>query len=122
MKPRSEPATADEKRRYAALKSMPCAACRKLYTWYCGPTEIHHLTSGGRRLGNEFTIPLGRWHHRAQLPPEVKNTSEAVERFGPSLETSKRDFEARFGTEEQLLAETNRLLRIPDASLFMDIA
>ena len=112
MKPRREAATPGEKLRYAALASMPCAACRKLgfYGTVCGPTEIHHLTDGGRRISNYHTIPLGRYHHRAQLPVGCKTTSEAIERFGPSLETSKRDFEARFGTELELLKETDRLL------------
>lgn len=113
QKPRSEPATADEKLRYEMLKAMPCQACRKIGQYgACGPTEIHHLTDGGRRMGNLFSIPLGSWHHRAQIPVGfgLKNTTEAVAMFGPSLETSKRDFEERFGTELQLLAETNKLL------------
>lgn len=114
MKPRSEPATAAERMRYAALRSMPCAACRKLgfYGTVCGPTEIHHLTDGGRRMGNEYTIPLGRFHHRGTIPVGygLKNTTQAVAMFGPSLETSKREFEERFGTELELLKETNRFL------------
>ena len=78
----------------------------------CGPTEAHHLTSGGRRLGHDYTIPLGSFHHRGLLPVGMKTTHEAVERFGPSLETSKRDFIEKFGTEFELLAETNKLLGI----------
>ena len=111
MKPRSEPATKEEKLRYAALKSLGCIVSRK-QGLYGVPAEIHHLTSGGRRLGNEFTIPLNPWFHRAVIPPGygLKNTTEAIAMFGPSLETSKRDFVARFGTEMELLAETNRLL------------
>lgn len=95
--------------RYAALKSLGCIVSRKLGR-YGVPCEIHHLTSGGRRISNEHTIPLSAWFHRALIPPDCKTTSEAVAKYGPSLETSKRDFEARFGTEEALLAETNQLL------------
>lgn len=72
--------------------------------------EIHHLTSGGRRIGNMATIPLCPFHHRAQLPTGFKNTTAAVDTLGPSLETSKEEFEQVFGSEKRLLAETNKLL------------
>ena len=111
MKPRSKPATKAEKARYDKLKQLPCiislirmSPCAHI------PVEIHHLTSGGRRLGNHETIPLCQYHHRAVLPASIKKTSTAVLRFGPSLETSKRDFVKIFGSEMDLLSETNKIL------------
>lgn len=111
MKPRREKATKSEQMRYAALKSIGCIVSRKFYNRW-EPCEIHHLTSGGRRLGNEFTIPLSSWRHRAIIPQDCKTTSEAIQKYGPSLETSKRDFVERFGSELDLLKETNRYLGI----------
>lgn len=111
MKPRSEKATAGELMRYAAIKSMPCAACRQLHI-YNQWSDVQHMTSGGRRISNEHTYPLCKWHHQGYIPPGygLKNSTEAAEKFGPSFAKSKREFEARFGTEEELLKQTNRFL------------
>lgn len=74
--------------------------------------ECHHITSGGRRISNFHVLPLCAFHHRNVLMPGfgLKNTTEAIAMFGPSLETSKRDFVERFGSEMDLLKETNQLL------------
>jgi hypothetical protein len=109
MKPRKQKATKAEKERYAKLKELGCIVTRLNFAQY-EPAEIHHLTSGGRRIGNMETIPLSSWYHRAILPPDCKTTTEAVLMYGPSLETSKRKFESQFGSEEFLLAETNKLI------------
>ena len=116
MKPRSQPATKEERARYAALKSMPCAACRQIgvYTLW---SDVQHITSGGRRIGNYDSYPLCKWHHQGYIPAgfNLKNSTEAKGMFGPSFAKSKREFEERFGTEEELLAQTNLLLGIkPD--------
>lgn len=109
MKPRSKPATKAEKARYEKLKQIPCIACWILGKEGCGKHEIHHLTEGGRRLGNEKTIPLGAWHHQGIIL-RGKTGLEMVKMFGPSFGKTPRQFEAHFGSEEFLLAETNRLL------------
>lgn len=114
VKPRSKPATKAEKARYAKLKEMGCIINRaRLWpvNFPCSglPVQIQHLTAGGRRLGNEFTIPLCNWHHMATLPAGL-TTSQATLRYGPSFAKSRKQFEETFGSEEFLLAETNRLL------------
>lgn len=109
MKPRSKPATKEEKARYEKLKRLPCIACYKLGEEGCGKHTIQHMTSGGRRLGNEWTYSLGAWHHQAHILPGFSG-KEMRERFGPSFAESKQEFERVFGTEEDLLLETNRLL------------
>lgn len=112
VKPRSKPATRAERKRYQRLHEMGCIIDRMSPSeCYNLPVEVQHLTSGGRRLGNEFTIPLCSWHHRAQLPCGM-TSSQASLLYGPSFAKSRKEFEATYGSEEFLLAETNKLLEL----------
>lgn len=108
LKPRRMKATKAEQERYRKLKEMGCIVTW-LYFNKWAPAEIHHLTEGGRRLGNDKTIPLTSWYHRAQVPPDCLTGAQAEVRHGPSLH-SKKDFELRFNTEEWLLEQVNKLL------------
>lgn len=109
-KPRRMKATKSELARYAKLKELGCIIDRlKPSECYNLPVEVQHLTSGGRRIGNEHTIPLCTWHHRAQSPRGM-TSSQASLLYGPSFAKSRRRFEETYGSEEFLLAETNRLL------------
>jgi hypothetical protein len=72
--------------------------------------EIHHLTSGGRRMGHDHTIPLCAYHHRGLLPGDVpieliQNTL-GVSRHGHG----KKRFENQFGSEVDLLQYVNDLI------------
>ena len=64
------------------------------------PAEPHHLLSGGRRKGHLHTIPLCPIHHRSG-----RDDDEVTSR-----DQCQRRFEARYGTEESLLAKTRELL------------
>lgn len=108
LKPRRMKATKAEQERYRKLKEMGCIVTR-LYFGKWAPAEIHHLTEGGRRLGNMKTIPLTGWLHRAILPESCKTAFEATIKHGPSLHT-KRAFVEAFGTELELLEQVNKLL------------
>lgn len=89
-----------DKARLGAFERIGCMACRQL-GYYAVP-EVHHLKSGNRRRGHQFTVPLCPAHHRgANHDPEM---------HGPSLALSPRSFHAAFGTDEELLAKTNELL------------
>jgi hypothetical protein len=102
----------ERERRFSRLKAMSCLAC-----WLdrmarpCGPTEIHHLNEGGKagqkRRGDEFTIPLGPWHHRGQPPGTLKARDMAL-MFGPSLARQSRAFRERYGSDDELLRLTDR--------------
>lgn len=59
------------------------------------------MLDGGRRRGHIFTIPLCPTHHRSG-----RNDAEVVSR-----DQSQRRFEARYGTEESLLAKTRELVQ-----------
>jgi hypothetical protein len=106
--------TVEEQKRMDKLSEMGCIVCRLSFGAFM-PNEIQHLTSGGRRKGHMFTIPLCEWHHRGVtkngLTPEYMTSI-----YGPSFANSRKDFEKTFGSEEYLLAETNKWLGVPDGN------
>lgn len=77
--------------------------------------EVHHLNQGGyhggKRRGHDFTIGLSPWHHRG-IPPEGMNERQAREWLGPSYKLHKMAFRARYGTDDQLLETTNKLIAL----------
>jgi hypothetical protein len=70
------------------------------------PTEAHHLTDRGYRIhsgGHMATLPLEAWHHRG-ICIEYLTAREMTALYGPSLARSKRNFQATYGSERELLA------------------
>lgn len=55
-------ATADEKEHMKRVSELPCCVCQP--GWQRSMTQVHHLISGGRRMGHFFVIPLCEWHHQ----------------------------------------------------------
>ena len=85
------------------IKSMGCVVCRNLgYITLRDAVECeaHHLTSGGRRMGHYYCIPLCHLHHRSYIDDE-----KLVSRH-----PWKKEFEKRYGTELELLEQTNKEL------------
>lgn len=111
---KTQPITAADRKRFEAIKSMPCVACQiRGLRGVCGATEAHHLLSGNRRIGHEATIPLGSWHHRGvRFPGWSIAKMEAA--FGPSLALSSKRFRGEFGSDDELLARVNE--RIQEAA------
>lgn len=66
--------------------------------------EIHHMLSGGQRLGHRFTIPLCHDHHQGG-----KNNAIVVSR-----DRNQRRFEARYGTEESLRLKVAQFIKWRD--------
>jgi hypothetical protein len=103
-----KPPTKAESERMEKLSRMGCIVTRLCFGAY-KDADVHHITSGGRRLGHMSTIPLSPWYHRAV--PDSNMTPQLMREFyGPSLAESKAEFEARFGTEAYLLEQTNKWL------------
>ena len=77
-------------------REVGCIACRK-YGHEGTPADVHHLINPktGNRISHAATIPLCKVHH--DLP-------------GGSIHKNKRWFAETFGTDEELLAETDRLV------------
>ena len=88
--------------RYRKLVDYGCVCCNELgiYT----PPDMHHVLSGGRRMGNKFTIPLCPYHHRGVKAYWVDAKD------GPSLADGSKPFEKRWGTQAQLLERVNKAI------------
>ena len=100
--------TKSESERMDKLSRSGCVVCRQQFGAYVDG-EIHHLTSGGRRLGHDYTVCLCPWHHRGvgvgnYTPDEMRRI------YGPSIAHGRGPFELAFGLEEYLLEATDRWL------------
>ncbi len=94
--------TKADRERFEKLQRLGCVCCRKAGSGYRAP-DIHHVLSGGRRMGHQYTLPLCPDHHRW---PGHKNGAVV----GPSLADGSKKFEAYWGTQLELLAEVNALI------------
>jgi hypothetical protein len=110
MKRRYIKPTKAESARMARISRLRCVAC-----WdtglCCGKTEVHHLLSGGKRRGHAYTIPLGLWHHQG-IPLLESNTELMRLFFGPSLRLESKAFHERYGSDDELLAKVDALIRV----------
>lgn len=98
-KPGKRPATVDEAERMDRVAAWGCVACR-LDRVAPRPTAIHHLLRGGVRMGHRYTIGLcDPGHHQDGAPLGIT-----------SRHPWKARFEARYGSEIQLLALTDEAL------------
>lgn len=101
--------TKDEAARMDAIKHGPCVACHQRgLPSYC--PEIHHLLSGGRRIGHLATVGLCAWHHRAVIAFGCTG-ADMRSHFGPSLNEGSKPFHAEFGSDADLLAYQDALFR-----------
>ena len=105
MKHSTRKPTKPQLRRFLKLYELGCIACRSFYHVF-EPCQIHHILSGGKRIGHDATIPLCPWHHMGNV---IRwGSVESMEGFrGPSMALNKRAFVKTFGTEKELLAMTN---------------
>jgi len=94
----------------ARIVELGCVACRSEHPEWLHPLDVHHLNECGRNRGHAFTVCLCRWHHEAQ-PPGQFNSRQATERFGPSLKIDGRAFHERYGSDDDLLAFQEFLLK-----------
>ena len=67
------------------------------------PCVVHHILSGGRRMGHMHTLGLCEPGHHQQT-----NTRDKISRH-----PDKARFEAAYGTEAELLTTTRQLLGYP---------
>ncbi len=88
----------DQKRFQDRVRALGCIVCQG--EGVDSPAEIHHLLSGSRRIGEDSVLGLCQIHHRGQV-----NTPEMVSRH-----PWRREFEARYGTEAELLEKTQQLI------------
>lgn len=75
-----------------------CIVCRLEGTFT--PAELHHPLKGGRRIADDYVVPLCYYHHRSGL-----NNGDLVSRH-----PYKARFVERYGSESFLRDEALRLL------------
>lgn len=91
-------ATKAERDHMGAVAALGCVVCRNLGFGET-PAEVHHIGNGtlGKKASNFETIPLCEVHHR--------NGGHGV-----AVHAGRKTFEARYGTERELLEQTRREL------------
>lgn len=83
------------------VAALGCIACRKL-GHLDSPAEIHHPRSGqgmSQRAPHSKAIPLCHIHHRTGG-------------YGVAIHAGQKAWEAKFGTEDELLAQVSELLGV----------
>lgn len=95
FKTRKPAATASEKRHMSSVADLGCVVCRNL-GYGPSPAELHHpraLAGAGQKAGNLDVIPLCPQHHR-------------LGGYGVAYHAGPEEFERLYGTELDLLAQT----------------
>lgn len=101
--------TKAQSRRFLDMQVHGCIACKK-HGLQHRAGDVHHVLSGGRRMGHDFTLCLCEWHHRGQPFAAIKNrVMEMI--AGPSLHHNSRAFHETYGSDAELLDYQNQLLR-----------
>jgi hypothetical protein len=83
---------------------LGCICCYQFGGWV--HPEVHHLISGNRRMGHNWTIPLCPFHHRG--------VSSGLF-YGPRIALSDggKIFVATFGNERELWKKVQDRLALP---------
>ena len=97
-----------QQQRQDDIREIGCCACLLGGHGFRAP-EIHHLNSGGRNMGHDFTVGLCAWHHRG-IPPDGMLAAQAELVLGPSFARSPRKFREQYGVELELLEAQNAML------------
>jgi hypothetical protein len=103
--------TLAEQGRFDAFRRIGCVACRQRGVFH--RADVHHLLRGGKRRGHRYTIPLCPWHHRGILPGGARERFALLDFemvYGSSLAHDAPAFHHWFGSDEKLLAITDKLL------------
>lgn len=94
-------ANKEERAWMQAITDMGCCVCYKL--GYRGtPAVPHHITSGSRRTSHLDTIPL--------CDPGHHQNGDGKRKI--SRHPNKAQFEAKYGTEEELLEYTRKIVAL----------
>lgn len=93
MMSRNQPRpTKEEAQRMKIIKAMGC-----MLTWAKfgekKHAEVHHIKSGGKRMGHWYTIPLSPWYHQRTCEPG-KTEAEMIAKYGASIAHGSKAFVA----------------------------
>ena len=99
--------TKAQQARFDRIKETGCIVCALRGITKPVYPEIHHLLSGGRRRGHDFTIGLCPWHHRAVPFGDWLDHANCRRMLGPSLAEGSKTVHVEHGSDEFLLAAQN---------------
>lgn len=104
-----KPISPVQRESFAEIKSGRCVACwrRGIVTIGC---DANHMLSGSRRIGHDASYALCKWHHSAH-PDEGETPPRMRMLYGPSLMCGSKTFRAVYGTDDELLALQEQMLR-----------
>jgi hypothetical protein len=106
-------------RRIYAITRIGCLPCRHRGI-YGMPPDIHHPNSGGhagqKRMGDDVFYGACPWHHRG-IPLSGKDEDWCRMHFGPSRAKEPNAFREEFGTEDELLAEQEKLIGLYESNV-----
>lgn len=105
--------------RDVAIREIGCIITLRRFGTFA-PCEKHHLLTTGRhgngkRRGEQATIGLTPYYHRGYNYSGLQGQytrAEALKHFGPSYADSAKLFRQEFGSDEELLAEQDRLIAV----------
>ncbi|MFC3457225.1 Ref family recombination enhancement nuclease [Massilia haematophila] len=92
---KGRPPTAEEKRFMDQMGALPCIACLK-DGWLIHTVSLHHIDGRTKPGAHFLVLPLCAPHHQ-------QDDTDPRQRI--SLHGRKATFQARYGTERELLAE-----------------
>lgn len=105
--------TKADRTRLDIIHRLPCLACVQEGCQQPSKTEAHHLVDKGTRKlsgGHQATLPICGWHHRGE-PAWDSSVRGMKAYYGPSMFHHGKEFTERYGTQRQLLARTNAVIK-----------
>lgn len=102
--------TKAEAKRIEDMMRLGCAACASL-DLFCPADECHHLISGNKRLGHNYTIPLCRGHHRGLWRWGQQDCIPAQKLV--SISSGGHRWNAAYPTEKELWERVQIRLHLP---------
>tara|TARA_Y100001951_G_C11243273_1_gene241844 strand:- start:417 stop:731 length:315 start_codon:yes stop_codon:yes gene_type:complete len=88
-----------EKDHMDTVQQLGCIVCRNEYGVF-SPAEIHHVYGKTKKNAHLYVLPLCFRHHREGIDCELFSSRHPF----------KRQFEERYGKEEDLLEQVQELL------------
>lgn len=97
--------------RWRVMQELGCVCCC-LDQRTGVPSDIHHVLSGGRRISHSHSLALCSYHHRSVKPSDTLLTDKQFkEMYGPALDANPKEFQQRYGTQQELLEIQEALIQ-----------
>lgn len=102
-----------EKARIERMLQLGCCACAKIGIPNYHTLEVHHMLSGGERMGHWFTLPLCKGHHQRGCFTAVQKLTLKPKQL-VSIGDGRPLFNKVYGTERKLWTGVQFVLGLDD--------